>query len=98
MRLVLAISLSLLSFGSVAFACSCVSSGGCPGLGGQAGPVFLGTVLSVTDLPATVDLAFLSSRRARVRVDEPFGGLAPDVREVDVYTGSGGGDCGIAFK
>jgi hypothetical protein len=67
-------------------------------LGGQVGPVFLGTVLSVTDLPGTRDFAFLSSRRARIRVDEPFGGLAPDVREVDVYTGSGGGDCGIAFK
>lgn len=62
------------------------------------GPVFLGTVLSVTDVPGTGDFAFLSSRRARIRVDEPFGGLAPDVREVDVYTGSGGGDCGIAFK
>jgi len=67
-------------------------------LGGQAGPVFLGTVLRVTDLLATDDSAFLSSRRARIRVDERFGGLAPDLREVDVYTGSGGGDCGIAFK
>jgi len=69
-----------------------------PGLGGQAGPRFLGTVLNVTNLPRADPSVFLSSHRARLRVDEPFGGLAPDVREVDVYTGSGGGDCGIAFK
>jgi hypothetical protein len=98
MRSVLAISLSFSSFSSVAFACSCVPSGGCPGLGGQTGPRFLGIVLNVTDRPGADPTVFLSSRRARVRVDEPFGGLAADVREVDVYTGSGGGDCGIAFK
>src|SRR5580704_3493172 len=97
MRLLLAISLSLSSFGSVASACSCVPSGGCPGLGGQAGPVFLGKVLSVTDLPVIGDFAFLSGRRARISVDEPFGGLSPDAREADVYTGLGGGDCGIDF-
>jgi len=82
----------------VALSCSCVSSGGCPGLGSQTGPVFRGTVLAVTDLPPTSDFAFLSSRKARVRVDESFGGLSPDVHEVDVLTGSGGGDCGIPFK
>jgi hypothetical protein len=98
MRFLLAIPLSLLSFSSVTFACSCFSSGGCPGLGGRTSPLFLGTVLSVKDLPGTVPSAFLSSRQARIRVDEQFGGLAPDVREVNVYTGSGGGDCGIGFK
>jgi hypothetical protein len=98
MRLALAISLSLSAFSSAALACSCVSSGGCPGLGGQAGPVFLGTVLSMTDLPTTGEITFLASRRARIRVDEPFGGLPPATREVDVDTGSGGGDCGIGFK
>ena len=98
MRLVLPVSLSLLSLSSVASACSCVSSGGCPGLGGETGPVFLGTVLAVTDLPRTADFAFLASRKAHIRVDESFGGLSPDVHEVDVLTGSGGGDCGIPFK
>ena len=87
-----------LLFSSVAFPCSCVSSGGCAGLGGKAYPVFLGTVLQVTDVPSTGDFKFLSSRRARIRVDESFGGLASDTREVDVLTGSGGGDCGIPFK
>lgn len=98
MRLVFAISVSLLSLDSMAFACSCIPSGGCPGLGGQEGPVFLSTVLSVTDVPATGDSAFLTSRRARIRVDEPFGGLAPEVRETDIYTGVGNGDCGVPFK
>jgi hypothetical protein len=67
-------------------------------LGGQTGPVFLGTVLAVTDLPDTGDDVFLASRRARIRVDESFGGLSPDVHEVDVLTGAGGGDCGIPFR
>jgi hypothetical protein len=98
MLFVLTNSLALLLFSSSAFACSCFSSGGCPGTGGQAGPLFLGTVLSVTDVPAAGDSPFLSSRRAHIRVDEPFGGLAPDVDEVDIYTGLGGGDCGVDFK
>jgi hypothetical protein len=52
----------------------------------------------VTDLPGESDTVFLSSRRARIRVNEPFGGLTPDTKEVDVLTGSGGGDCGIPFE
>jgi hypothetical protein len=98
MRLALTVLLFLLSSASAAFSCSCISSGGCPGLGGQKHPVFLGTVLSVTDLPRTDGFVFLSSRKARMRVDEPFGGLPTDLYEVEIYTGSGGGDCGIAFK
>lgn len=97
-RTVLGASISLLLSGSVAFACSCVPTFGCPGLGGSAGPVFLGTVLRVTDLPPTGAATFLSSRKARIQVNESFGGLAPDVREIDVLTGLGGGDCGVPFK
>src|SRR5579864_6954497 len=97
MRYVLIAAL-FLSLSSRAFSCSCVSSGGCPGLGGKAFPVFLGTVLSVTDLPRTADDEFLSSRKARIQVDESFGGLSPDTHEVDVLTGSGGGDCGVPFR
>jgi hypothetical protein len=97
-RLGLTALLSVVSFGSVAFPCSCVSSGGCPGLGDKAGPVFLGTVLAVTDLPPTADDVFLSRRRARIQVDESFGGLSPDVLQIDVLTGAGGWDCGIPFK
>lgn len=66
-------------------------------MGDKAFPVFLGTVLSVTDLPRAADHAFLSSRKARIQVDESFGGLSSDLHEVDVLTGSGGGDCGVPF-
>ncbi|HVO99305.1 MAG TPA: hypothetical protein VMT15_14635 [Bryobacteraceae bacterium] len=60
--------------------------------------MFVGTVLDVTDLPRTDRFAFLSNRKARIRVDESFGGLASDAHDVDVLTGSGGGDCGVPFR
>src|SRR5574338_1578064 len=78
--------------------CSCASSGGCPALGGNRGPVFLGAVLAVEDLAAAGDEMFLNQRKARIQVREALGGLPPDVREVDVFTGRGGGDCGIPFE
>jgi len=53
--------------------------------------------VSVTDLPRTDKFEFLSSRKAHIRVDETFGGLADEVHEIDVFTGMGGGDCGIPF-
>lgn len=53
-------------------------------LGGEAGPVFLGTVVAVTDLARTDVDTFLTSRRARFQMNESFGGLSSDVREVDV--------------
>lgn len=80
-----------------AFACFCVPPGSCPGLGGKSDPVFLGTVLAVADLAVKGD-QFLSRRKARIRVDESFGGLSGDEHEVDVRTGAGGGDCGIPFR
>jgi hypothetical protein len=97
-RKLLQVLLLVLALSSAAFSCSCFHFGECPGLGGKTGPVFLGTVLAVTDLPLTTDFQFLSSRRVRFRVDEPFGGLAPGVPELDVLTGRGGGDCGIPFR
>jgi len=92
------IALLFLSLSPTAFSCFCAPSSGCPGLGRKAFPVFLGTVLSVTELSRTGDDAFLSTRTARIQVDESFGGLSPDMHEVDVLTGSGGGDCGISFQ
>jgi hypothetical protein len=61
--------------------------------------VFSGAVLDVQVVPHVPgETAFLSTRKARFRVDDSFGGLPADVREVDIYTGSGGGDCGIRFE
>jgi hypothetical protein len=91
-------AICFLSFSSIGFACSCASTAGCPGLGTKTSPTFVGKVLSVTDLPRTTEFKFLSSRKARFQVDERFGGIAPEVREIDVLTGSGGGDCGIPFQ
>jgi hypothetical protein len=82
---------------SLAFSCSCVSSG-CPGLGGKTSKVFVGTVIEVTDIPFTSEVAFLSGRKARIQVNEPLGGLPPETKEINVLTGRGGGDCGVPFK
>jgi hypothetical protein len=68
--------------------------------GGDIGrPVFVGTVLSVIDLPRKPgELEFLSSRSAKFRIDESFGGVPEGLREIEIWTGSGGGDCGIGFR
>lgn len=95
-RIVLGASIFLLL--SKRCASSCVPSLGCPGLGGSAGSVFLGTVLQVTDLPRTGAANFLSSPKARIQVNESFGGPGPEAQEIDVLTGLGGGDCGVPFK
>jgi hypothetical protein len=97
-RPVLIATLFVLSWSTVAFTCFCAPSTGCLGLGDKSGPVFLGTVLTVTDLPRTGEQVFLSDRKASIQVDESFGGRSLDVHEVDVLTGTGGGDCGIPFK
>jgi len=97
-RVVLITWFLVFSLSSVAYSCSCIPSSGCPALGGKAGPVFLGTVASITNLHHTSDDAFLSRFRVRIRVNESFGGLSPEVDEVDVLTGAGGGDCGIPFR
>lgn len=83
-------------FARVASACSCFSSPECDWLGSNSSPASRGNVLSVSDLPQTGPL--LTSRVARFRVEESFGGLTPETREVEVLTGSSGrGGCGIPF-
>jgi len=83
---------------SVADSCSCIKFNACLSPGTNRAPLFLGTVLEVVDLPATSEEKFLTRRKARIRVDESFGGLPADLREVDIFTGQGASDCGIAFK
>lgn len=98
MRLVLTVVSCLFLTGAAAQACSCLGSSGCRGPGGSAYPVFLGTVLEVTDVSRGADSGFLSTRKTRLRVDESFGGLAPETKEVEVYSGKGSGDCGVPFQ
>lgn len=80
------------------FACQCAWGPYCSYLGDKTGPVFLGTVLSVTDLPLTDEDKFLSGRKIRIQVDESFGGVPAEARELEVLTGYGHGDCGIEFE
>ncbi len=97
MRNLLAACVLAVGFAACALPCSCFH-GGCPGLGEKQSPVFVGTVLSVSDVPyAPGEAPFLSTRRARFQIDDSFGGIAAETREIDIYTGSGGGDCGIRF-
>lgn len=73
MRTVVAAALSVLTFSPVWRACSCLMSNACPTLGDKSARVFVGTVLRVADVPPTAPLESLSRRKARIRVDEPFG-------------------------
>jgi hypothetical protein len=66
--------------------------------------VFVGRVLNITNVEDEQEprRAFLESRRVTLEVLEQFRGrslLVPDsASTVEVFTGQGGGDCGIAFK
>ena len=64
----------------------------------MAGPVFSGDGPLGDGPLRTGNDVFLSSRKARIHLDESFGGLSPDVHELDVLTAVGGGDCGVPFK
>lgn len=98
MQILLNASVWLLVSCAGAFACKCVPQIGCPQLGTPGGPVFLGRVIEVSKpvLIGGSDPAI--QRKARIRVDETFGGLAPDQREIEIVTGLGGGDCGVPFQ
>jgi hypothetical protein len=94
----IAIGTLFLTASSTTYACLC-GIAGCPTRGSVADPIFVGTVLAVEDLTlhASHLPRFLSKRKVLLRIDESFGGLPPDLREIDVLTDAGGGDCGFAF-
>lgn len=87
----------VVTYSLAASACSCttVNEGSrCAALGSE--PLFVGTVTEVVDLPRTGGLQFLLTRKARLVVEEVFSGVEPGM--VEVFTGSGGGDCGFGFE
>ena len=95
MRVILLALAALAASESLAEACSCMSSGPPCQATWQADAVFAARVLSIGPVVAG-DRPFDSSRRrVRMRVTEAFRNVA--VGEVDVFTGSGGGDCGYNF-
>ena len=81
-----------------AHACSCMGPNPPCQAVWQAGAVFTGEIVSVTDVDRTFEgqpSVVARGRRARVRVLESFRGT--QTGEVDVFTGAGGGDCGFGF-
>ena len=91
-RLALAVLvLAFLFTPSRADACSCV--GGIPMCESywRTDAVFAGEAIDI----ATSESGGLLRRRVRFRVDDVYRGAA--AREIDVFTGTGGGDCGFHF-
>jgi hypothetical protein len=81
-------------------ACSCVHSskatGNCADLKAT-GPSFVGTVIDIENPPDERRFADQSAlSRYRFRVDENISGF--EEKEVDVYSGRGGGDCSYHFR
>ena len=92
------VTLILLLWASGAYACSCAFVSNCGSLGGPGHPVFVGSVLEVTDIKTDGEaLSFLTSKRARLRVDEEFGGTSGRGHRDRDPDGRGGGDCGVPF-
>ncbi len=80
------------------WACSCAQTapGTCPDLK-EAGISFVGTVIDIENPPNERRGADQSGfSRYRFRVDESINGL--DVKEIDIYSGRGGGDCSYHFQ
>ena len=88
----------MLAGGEPLHACSCMGPNPPCQAVWQAGAVFTGEIVSVTDVDRTFEgqpTVVARGRRARVRVLESFRGTQS--AEVDVFTGAGGGDCGFGF-
>lgn len=89
--------LSLISVPRI-WACSCsrTAPGACPKISDE-GILFVGTVVDIenpADERRGADQSGTS--RYRFRVDETFNGIT--AKEVDVYSGRGGGDCSYHFQ
>ena len=82
-------------------ACTCIGVGSACEAYGTAGAVFVGTVVSVREKERAKDIATAraegdwGSRTYKFSVEQPYLGVAGT--EVEVLTGSGGGDCGYPF-
>jgi hypothetical protein len=88
----------MLAGGEPLHACSCMGPNPPCQAVWQAGAVFTGEVISMTDVDQSIEgrpTVVARGRRARVRVVESFRGT--QTAEVDVFTGAGGGDCGFGF-
>jgi hypothetical protein len=96
-----AVILAFLCFGANrAVACSCGVLSDIPGNCHEfksIGPSFVGTVIEIENPPNDQDIRDQSGiSRYHFRVDENISGF--DVKEVDIYSGRGGGDCSYHFR
>lgn len=80
-------------------ACSCLTApraSSCADLN-RIGPSFVGTVIDIENPPNERNVADQSGlSRYRFRIDENISGF--DEKEVDIYSGRGGGDCSYHFR
>ena len=86
---------SLLGWPGRADACSCVGQGPPCERFWEAQAVFVGRVVEIEPYPSG-DIPYIGNRRVRLDVLEPFRGVTTS--DVEVITGSGGGDCGYPFR
>jgi hypothetical protein len=99
--LLLGVVIVILLASPTANACSCGGGGAPCESFGTSSAVFAGTVIAVREkpLPKKIDgndLDWLPRFGYKFSVQQAYSGVAGT--EVEVYTGSGGGDCGYPFK
>lgn len=87
--------LALLLIPSRAAACSCIRGIPVCETFWRTSAVFAGEVLDITPVPSTNEPQLPLGRLVRFRVTQTFRGELPG--EIEVRTGSGGGDCGYTF-
>jgi 5-hydroxyisourate hydrolase-like protein (transthyretin family) len=93
---VLSVMMTVAMFARDASACSCVDAGPACAAYWKVAAVFVGRVESIANVTGKGPGRFLSSRQVRLTVSEAFNGVSG--KTIDVTTGSGGGDCGFAFR
>ena len=83
-----------------AYSCSCAGSGGPCESYGSASAVFVGTVVGNSEIRVSREVARKEdrwySRVFKFSVEQAY--LGVNGSEIEIYTGSGGGDCGYEFK
>lgn len=87
--------LALFFIPSRAAACSCIRGIPVCETFWRTSAVFAGEVIDITPVPSTREPQLALNRVVRFRVKQTFRGELPG--EIDVRTGSGGGDCGYPF-
>ena len=95
-RLALSCAAFVLLSAARAQACTCAGPGQPCEAFGRADAVFVGTVTGAETLKPKEGEDWLASRLFRFTVLQPF--LGVEGTEVEVATGSGGGDCGYGFR